>query len=294
MKWIVVLIASLGAQSALAQESLFTADEIRRHGQQLDQIVAVSAACLDRTYADHVEFFDRHGVSRYYGNRRTQHQTREGLIGELLRFGKPATLVSELKPISCIGLTLNCLGEGFRTAGLGTTWSKIHARLAVDQKFYGTDLQGLLRELGWKLVYWNPNPAKNKDWDAEDLRLNPLAPGRSWNPVWGGHEYRYATIKTKGNYYGLTIDDSQWLVGFGDRVPADFARVPFFVGTAHAGYHVFPGRQGEVIEAHSTRLLNSRDNLEFSVFNPLGTGGGPRWTKTEKYRSGVIAIPGRR
>ncbi|MNL19628.1 hypothetical protein D3C87_1408400 [compost metagenome] len=109
--------------------------------------------------------------------------------------------------------------------------------------------------------------------------------------VWGGHAYRYSLVMKKQNYYGLHVDDAQTLVGFDTTIPESFKKVPFFVGTAHAGYHVFPGKHGDVIEAHSMRTLNSIDNLQVSDFNPLATGGGPRWTRTEKYRSGVIAIP---
>jgi len=81
------------------------------------------------------------------------------------------------------------------------------------------------------------------------------------------------------------------VVGFDDRVPREFLDVPFFVGVAHTGYHVFPGYKGDVIEAHSTRRLDSVDNLEKSPFNPLATGGGPRWTATEWYRSGLVGLP---
>ncbi|CAN5724706.1 hypothetical protein BH20VER1_BH20VER1_25590 [soil metagenome] len=77
------------------------------------------------------------------------------------------------------------------------------------------------------------------------------------------------------------------------RVPAAFRSAPFFVGTAHTGYHVFPGFEGSIIDAHSTRALTSVNNLEKSQFNPLASGGGPRWTPTEKYRSGLIATPPR-
>jgi hypothetical protein len=96
---------------------------------------------------------------------------------------------------------------------------------------------------------------------------------------------------TRGNYYYNRVDDKTLLVGFGTRVPAAFKSKPFFVGVAHTGYHVFLGFNGEVIEAHSTRALTSIKNLERSPFNPLGNGGAPRWTATEKYRSGLIGMP---
>ena len=204
--------------------------------------------------------------------------------------------MKELEPISCIGLTLKCLGEGFKAAGQEKTWEKIFAKLAVNNNFYGTDLQTMLRDLGWKTMYWNPDPSQNATWDAEDIRLNPLKqvpskPKKIWMAVWGGHTLRYADVQKIGKYYGIPIDDKSTLVGFKRTQPAAFKAHPFFVGTAHAGYHVFPGRHGQIIEAHSMRELNAFDNLEVSEFNPLGTGGGPRWTKSEKYRSGVIAVP---
>jgi hypothetical protein len=98
---------------------------------------------------------------------------------------------------------------------------------------------------------------------------------------------------TLGRELSLLIDDKALLVNFGTSVPAQFRAVPFFVGTAHSGYHVFPGFSGRIIEAHSMRELRSMDNLEVSVFNPLDQAnhGGPRWTRSEQYRSGVIVVP---
>lgn len=156
---------------------------------------------------------------------------------------------------------------------------------------YGTDLITMLRELGWKTQYWNPDTSKNAAWDLEDQTLNPLKPGKTWNPVWGGHAYNYSQVVNKNKYYGIPVDDKVSLVNFGRQAPSSLRAAPIFVGVAHAGYHVFPGIRGQVIEAHSMRNLNSFDNLEVSDFNPLGTGGGPRWTRTEKYRSGLIAVP---
>ena len=270
---------------------MFTADEVRLHGQRIDIITETASSCLEETYADHVDFYQKYGVSKYYGDRKPEYRTEEGRKQALQKYGAPASLSSELEGISCIGLTMKCLGEGFEKAGQLSTWNKIYKQLSIDKKFYGTDLQKMLRELGWTSLYWNPNPSRNADWDLEDQKINPLKPGKVWNPVWGGHAYRYAQVLRKSEYYEVKVDDKTSLVGFGDQTPAYLKKVPFFVGTAHAGYHVFPGYSGKVIEAHSMRNLNAFDNLEVSAFNPLGTGGGPRWTKTEKYRSGLIVVP---
>jgi hypothetical protein len=181
--------------------------------------------------------------------------------------------------------------RGFNATGMSNTWKKINTQLKIDQKFYGTDLQIMLQQLGWKIYYWNPDPSKNAEWDAQDQALNPLKPGRKWMPVWGGHALRYASVKNKGIYYDARVDNSTKLVGFKKTQPSSFASVPIFVGIAHAGYHVFPGRRGDVIEAHSMRQMIAKDNIEVAPFNPLGKGGAPRWTNSEKYRSGLIAVP---
>ena len=82
-------------------------------------------------------------------------------------------------------------------------------------------------------------------------------------------------------------------MGFGKKTPYLTSQTKFWVGIANGGYHVFPGTYLNVVEAHSTRHITSIDNLEFSDFNPLASGGGPRWSRTEKYVSGMIAIPPR-
>lgn len=283
----------LSAQ-ARAQVS-FTADEVRVHQERIELITDTAAKCLDATYAEHVSFFRKYGVSKFYGDRRKDYETSAGRAAALRGYGlseaKVAEILPQMKSTSCVGMTMDCLKKGFAAAGQSATWDKIYAHLKIDNKFYGTDLQKMLRGLGWRTLYWNPLPAKNAVWDAEDLEKNPpSAPGK-WMPVWGGHAYRYNDVMKNGSYYKIPIDDRTTLVNFDEAVPQSFKRINFFVGTAHAGYHVFPGRLGQVIEAHSMREISSYDNLEYSDFNPLATGGGPRWTRTERYRSGVIVVP---
>ena len=208
---------------------------------------------------------------------------------------------AELKPISCVGLTLTCLSEGFEKAGMKNTWKKIYSYLTrpdqpEDSRLSGVDLQKALIDLGWRAFYWNIDPTQNAAYDAEDRILNPLdplKPEKKWDPTWGNHEYRHAIAMRKAEYYGIPLHDRHLLVGFKNAVPGEFRRAPFFLGNAHAGYHVFSGFRGQVIEAHSKRELNSPENLENSPFNPGDQegGGGPRYTKIEKYRSGVIVVP---
>jgi hypothetical protein len=270
---------------------MFTAAEKRKHRDTLDVFTDAAADFLDWVFADHVAFFNKWGVSKYYGNRKPEHKTREKRMAQLRKFGKPEFLVDQQVSTACILLARQACERGFNATGLANTWKKINTQLKIDQKFYGTDLQIMLQQLGWKLYYWNPDPSQNAAWDAEDKALNPLKAGRKWMPVWGGHVLRHASAVNRGVYYDATVDNVTKLVGFKKVEPPAFKTVPFFVGIAHAGYHVFPGRRGDVVEAHSMREMIARDNIEVAPFNPLAQGGAPRWTRSEKYRSGVIAVP---
>lgn len=241
----------------------------------------------------------------------------------LLDAGKAPLLTPNTGPnlqsISCVDMTRRCLGEGFRKAGLDSTWNKIDA-LVKREGVSGVVLQKSLSDLGWKVLYFNPDTSQNIAWDAEDKVIAPLKPKTpgaampKWNPIWGNHEDNWNLYcqpdgklragKTRGGVRcsdgyevgseaPVPVDDKTMLVNYGTSVPSAFTRIPFFVGTAHGGYHVFPGFFGKIIEAHSMRALTSKENLEISKFNPLDqdNGGGPRWTKFEHYRSGVIAVP---
>ena len=84
-----------------------------------------------------------------------------------------------------------------------------------------------------------------------------------------------------------SVDDYRKLVNFGAETPELLKQIPFFVGIAHAGYHVFPGTFGRVLEAHSTKKITDPKNLESAPFNPLA-GEGPTGGM---YHSGLIAIP---
>lgn len=292
-------LASANAADLGSDESMLTAPpvmptftdlEIQKHRANIGIITKAATQCLIDTYADHVRFFEKWKVSKYYGDRKPEHRSEALRRKELLKYGAPENLISQLEPISCIGLTVECLGKGFEAANQGATWEKIYKHLKVENRFLGTDLQVMLIQLGWTSAYWNPDPTQNVKWDIEDRTLVPLKPGRKWMPVWGGHAARYAAVMSRRDYSGIPIRDVKSLVGFKNAPPAVLRKVPFFIGTAHAGYHVFPGFGEKVIEAHSSRNLNDFKNLEVSLFNPLA-GGGPKWTRSEHYRSGVIVIP---
>jgi hypothetical protein len=297
----------------------FTAEEIQANLANSKLISETASSCLQRAWDEHNKFFKQRSYSKFYGNRHPKHKTAAGRKAVLLSLlpklepkvmaNDPAALKElesreeELMAMSCIGLAMQCLGEGFEKAGMNDTWEKIRNWVGRTEDgalmFYGTDLQKALVDLGWKALYWNPDTAQNEVWDEIDKDKNPLKEGKEWNPIWGGHAYRFALVKKNREYYGVPVHDVQTLVNFGISPPEEFKQAPFFVGTAHAGYHVFPGFNGQVIEAHSMRELNSASNLEVGPFNPLfqdhngvsSGNGAPRWTRIEHYKSGVIVVP---
>ena len=263
----------------------FTAAEKAAHDRHIGTITREARRYLEDVYRDHLAFYRRYGVSKYYGDRSTLLDTRAKRIEALRRAGAPASLIDELVPSSCIGLSLKALEAGFkapRDSALESAYQKIY-NYARANDLDGSAVLAALQKLGWKVCFWNPAPQNNAAWDREE---------QNWRSK-GWHAYRYSTVMNRGTYYYNPVDDKSLLVGFGTNVPAEFRRAPFFIGVAHTGYHVFPGFEGTVIEAHSTRPLSSINNLETSPFNPLASGGGPRWTATEKYRSGLIALPPR-
>ena len=300
------------AFAAHADENLFSpsADEVQLYRRLNDKIISSTSRCVENVWAEHLEFFKANNVSKFYGDRNTLLSTPKKRETALIAAGKSpqeARRISLLQqPISCVGLVRRCLSGAFAATGdaeMVAVWKRIDLDLrsnGVD----GSNLINALQKLGWKIIYWNPDPSKNQIWDRED----PInAPGNrvvSWNTgvknrdgqfvynsAWGMHASRYQSIQRNSTYYKSKVDDRQTLVGFDTTLPESFTRAPLFIGVAHSGYHVFPGIFGEVIEAHSMRQIDSLSNLERAPFNPLATGGAPRWTKSERYRSGLVAVP---
>jgi hypothetical protein len=273
----------------------FTPEERAAHAARIGVVTETAANCLADHYSDHVQFFYAHHVSKYFGNRRyvKGEQPRLRADGhpltpirpELRKHGFDPELERQMTSISCVDLARLCLAEGFRAAGQEDLWQRIDAFNRLNGNI-GPVIQVGLQALGWKLLYWNPDPSQNAAWDAADKARTPTNP----NNVWGYHAYRYATVMRQNKYYEYRVDDKTTLVGFGVKVPAAFRRIPFFMGFAHTGYHVFVGMDGQVVEAHSTRSLFAVDNMEMSDFNPLA-GEAPRATRTEVYLSGLIAVP---
>lgn len=285
---LVLLTFSLTTQAAYRGDSIgFSESEIREHEASLRTLMETASNCLESDLNTHNTFFRKWGISPYYGDQSSFAKSdTAGRRAILKGFGfdnaRIDYLMKTLKPTSCIGLTLRCMEKGFLAAGQDNIWAKLKAfTKKYDQQ--GDALQAGLQELGWKLFYWNPDSSRSAAWDQNERQTLPNNPRH----IWGYHYENYKNATTKGKYLYNKVDDARTLVDFGREVPRLVKEVPFFVGIAHMGYHVFPGSYGQVIEGHSTRKLNDSQTVETSPFNPLADGGGPRGN----YYSGLLAIP---
>jgi hypothetical protein len=263
----------------------FSDEERRAHAAGVGEIIREASQCLEEDLDRHRKFFDRYGVSAFYGDRSSFSElSTAGKQALLRKLGKPVELLAEMRPTSCIGLAMKCLERGFTRADQLPLWKRLKA-YAQANDLDGTALQNGLQKLGWKLLYWNADTSRNEAWDAAERSLNAT----NSDHFWGEHAYYWKTVNASRKYYLNTVDDITTLVNFGEKAPASFRELPFFIGTAHSGYHVFPGEYGRVIEGHSTRSITDPNTMESSEFSPISDGGGPRGL----YRSGLIAVPPR-
>ena len=60
---------------------MFSAAEIRKHRDTLDVFTDAAADFLDWVYDDHLKFYAKWGVSKYYGNRKPEHWFKGSAIG---------------------------------------------------------------------------------------------------------------------------------------------------------------------------------------------------------------------
>jgi len=293
----------------------FSEGEKFNHERNVRQIGEVAAQCLQQDLSRHKQFLSKYGISAFYGENgkfatrtrrdywsgsETKVSTTNEEKREMLRdLDISENLVQQFIPsrscpsqkecplkmeaTSCIGITLKCLNRGFNHMGEGEVWKRIRGFVRANN-VQGDALQFALQQLGWKLAYWNPATRLAHQWDEAEQNRYPSNP----KGIWGRHAMTLNSVKNSRRYYTNRMDDVRSMVNFGTTTPDFIKQVPFFVGIAHLGYHVFAGSFGQIIEAHSTRALTDFYAVETSPFNPLVKGGGPRGGP---YKSGVVAVP---
>lgn len=287
LRQFIILGSLLGSVQGVFAQSFkgsFSASEseVKWHEKETKRFTNIAQDCLETSYAHHVDFFKRYGISPYYGSntwfRRASTADKRAFLKKI---GKNPDLVSQMEITSCVGFAMKCYQKAFEATGQGAVWLRLNSYMGKND-YDGSAMIEALRSLGWYVMFWNPDPSKNEAWDRDER-----ARTSSNNGSWGYHAYRYATVTKQKKYYKNNIDDAHTMVGFDDRPPASFRRARLFLGVAHTGYHVFAGFKGYVIEGHSTRDIRDFSTLEVGDFNPLANGGAPHGL----YRSGLVAVP---
>lgn len=278
----------------------FTEEEKTLHKSKVAEMSEIAYSCMNRDLQLVRSFHAKYGFAPFYGDngklvKLTEAQrfvqiARE--IGSSVDFVKnaverglesrPGARDGRLRNMSCVGIVMKCLSEGFRATDQATIWKKVRD-LTVANGSDGTVLQHALRELGWKVYYWNPDMNRSEAWDREEQQRYP-----NNNGIRGWHASRLAQIRRTQVYYKTKVDDARTLTQFGSTTPDYLRSLPLFVGTAHSGYHVFAGRRGVVIEGHAGYSHLSPNIVESAPFNPLAKNGAP---SGQMYRSGLIAVP---
>jgi hypothetical protein len=277
------LFTAFSAFAGFNGEITFSKEEVQNHLENIAALTSEAEQCLKQDFNRHQEFYKKYGISAFYGqnsafSKLSEKEKRDFLVSKKL----DPKLLEEIAGTSCIGLTLKCLERGFKITNQTDVYKKLRTFVAANG-VDGSSLQHGLQKLGWKTLYWNPNPGKNALWDFQEKIADP----RNKKHFRGFHAENYAAAVNKKRYFLNSVDDITSLVGFESTEPALLKSVPFFVGTAHMGYHVFPGAYGVVVEGHSSRAITDEKTIESAPFNPLDNNGAP----SGRYRSGMISIP---
>lgn len=259
----------------------FNSNEKRAHKAGLPTLLANAGQCLKSVQSHQTQFYKNYGITAYYGVGSIFDQVGEAekkrMLGQL---GLPANLLSQMRQVSCVTLAAACLEMGFEAAKQEDIWGKIVVFLK-NNNMDGTSLVYALQKLGWKVAYWNPDPSLNEYRDNQEKAADPA----NTYKYWGYHAYRYQSVMNLNKYYYNMVDDKKTLVGFRTQVPQAFVNLPYALGIAHTGYHVFSVVRGQVYEGHSGGDLKSKDMVESGTFNPLA-GKSP-----QGYYSGLFALP---
>ncbi|MBV1858807.1 MAG: hypothetical protein KUG77_10375 [Nannocystaceae bacterium] len=161
---------------------------------------------------------------------------------------------------SCVVWAMECAEYAFDKVGRGAVWDQV-AKVTRRNQLKGTFLIRELIARGWTGIYWNPDVTDKSD---------------------GEHSYSAHIARTKKTYYNLPVSD---MVLDYRRRPVNMAglnkldKVPFWVGCARGGSHVFCGTGGNVSEFHWTAAATNPKAMELVAL------------KDYAWMSGIIAVP---
>ncbi len=174
---------------------------------------------------------------------------------------------ASLTESSCVVWAMECAGAAFKKVGQEAVWRNIN-RITRANQLKGTVLaQQLISLARWTGIYWNPDIS-----DTGDR---------------GEHSFSYSVAKKSKTYYKIPIQD--YVLNYrpmgsskttkDETGLAKLAKVPFWVGCAGGGRHVFCGTGKKVSEFHWTSPATDTHAMELVSL------------QTYPWLSGIIVIP---
>ncbi len=172
---------------------------------------------------------------------------------------------ASLTESSCVVWAMECAAYAFNKVGQSAVWNRV-ASNARRNRLKGTVLIKDLIDIGWTGIYWNPVS------DTGDR---------------GEHSFSYSVAKKSKTYYKIPIQD--YVLNYrpmgssktttDETGLAKLAKVPFWVGCAGGGRHVFCGTGKKVSEFHWTSPATDTHAMELVSL------------QTYPWLSGIIVIP---
>lgn len=255
----------------------FTQPEKALHDAKVAEAVGYARSCARSALEYQQEFGlvqSHFGFSPYVGSNSQSYLPEEiGYVSEQLTPSQRLSLSEKMIPVSCVGVALKCLEDGFVKSGLGDIWTKIHKFRCANQS-RGSAIQHALWKLGWETVYWN-----NGEQETGRLKVS-------------SGKYTYGILDVNVDFPEEFPDTSK-------PVPSGLDNVQFGFGAAEDGFHVFiatTNDAGEFVTIEGSRGagpvlvedIASGESYAAYYQNPPGTSG-----VMTNYTDGIIAVPPR-
>jgi hypothetical protein len=219
----------------------------------------VAAALAQRDLAVHGELIASRGYGSYTGTKASPSDPSWA----------PAPTA-----LDCTTFVLKVLDDAFAAKGRSAEWARVRSQwkaLSANMaKMSGIDLQRALQaELGWKAVFFAPDPRNPRDANPE-------------------HPFAYRKVLEQGTYYGIKVEAEKSVVGYRPTDATKTAattelerlrRVPTGLLAVRGGMHMALLAYGKVYEVHwskradDTALVTATDLAAF------------------EWQSGVVVMP---
>lgn len=168
---------------------------------------------------------------------------------------------ASLTESSCVVWAMECAAYAFEKVGQSAVWNRIAANARRNQ-LKGTVLIKDLVQAGWTGIYWNPDTTDTSDPE---------------------HSYSAHVARRSKTYYKIPVQD--YVLDYRRKPRADLTginkldKVPFWVGCARGGRHVFCGTGANVSEFHWDYPATNPRAMELVTL------------KDYAWLSGIIAVP---